>query len=185
MTTWTKADTAKAISFLQLGYSTILTEARYTFYVEMLSDIPPLLVAVAVQKLINSSKFMPSIAEIRQTVKSLCVIAHQEGASDWTFAWQKLNKEIQRAGSYGHPEFDDPLLAETVRRMGWLNICQTPVKDISILRAQFRQVYEQLVNQSDERKEYEMALRQLTNNAPLPEIGPKLQSLNQKLRLVK
>ena len=64
MTAWTKADTAKAISFLQLGYNTILTEARYTFYVEMLSDIPPLLVAVAVQKLINSSKFMPSIAEI-------------------------------------------------------------------------------------------------------------------------
>ena len=55
-------------------------------------------------------------------------------------AWAEVLAEVHRVGLYGAPQFRTPIVAETVRRLGWHTICASEAPDV--VRGQFRAFYE-------------------------------------------
>lgn len=97
----------KALSILQLAYSTDMSKERMKLYVSMLSNVNPITLEQSVANLINRCKFLPTIAEIREECSALSafVNAHEElpTAQD---AWERV---YQVARSYGYEKGLDKL----------------------------------------------------------------------------
>lgn len=149
-----KLDTLKALSPLQLAYSRDFPEKRMEFYVEMLKDVQPKILASVVIAIIDTSKFLPTIAEIREKAWEAESIVSGDKVLDQDEAWGLVQRAIASVGVYGHPEFASKPLQETVNNLGWKDICKTPVEDTGILRAQFRRAYEMAVQRNHMKKVY-------------------------------
>lgn len=139
-----KIATLKALAILQLAYPTDMSRERLDMYVNMLMDLPPNLLASAVTYCINHCRFLPSVAELRDTAARATALANGDTDEDSAAtAWGRVQKAIASVGYTGRPDFsDDPILADVVDHLGWKEICMTPVDDTAILRAQFRKAYE-------------------------------------------
>lgn len=149
-----KQMTLRQIGLLQLAYQNELSDERLKFYVEMLKDIPPAALAAGVKYCINHCKFLPSIAEIREASEKVATLAMGTKPIDSATAWGNVQKAIASVGYTRVPKFDDPVTQRIVARFGWKEICQTPVDDTSILRAQFRKAYESEAAHIAEVKEF-------------------------------
>ena len=180
-----KLDTLKALSFLQLAYNRSLSEQQLEFYVEMLKDVHPGILAVAVRKLINTSKFLPTIAEIREAANAVDDIANGCVGLDADQAWGIVQKAIKSVGQYAKPVFEDEVLAETVDHLGWKDICQTPVDDTAILRAQFRKAFETNRERRKERKAFQTAADGALQAQRYKELAGKMKVLTGKLNIDK
>lgn len=137
-----KVSTTKAIAPLQLAFKGALEKDRLQFYVMMLSDIPPQILEVAVKKLIMTNKFLPSIAEIRETAYGIKGTISGTAAPDESEAWGEVIKAIQSVGYYGKPTFSHEAITAAVNNIGWQDICTTPNEGTNTLRSQFRRAYQ-------------------------------------------
>ena len=137
-----KVSTTKAIAPLQLAFKGALEKDRLQFYVMMLSDIPPQILEVAVKKLIMTNKFLPSIAEIRETAYGIKGTISGTAAPDESEAWGEVIKAIQSVGYYGKPTFSHEAITTAVNNIGWQDICTTPNEGTNTLRSQFRRAYQ-------------------------------------------
>ena len=57
-------------------------------------------------------------------------------------AWAEVLGAIRSVGSYGSPEFSDPLIQKAVNCIGWRHLCLS--ENIEIQRAHFLKIYENL-----------------------------------------
>lgn len=131
----------RALSKLQLAFAKDLDKNSLKFYVQMLSDIEPVILDKATIKLINTSKFLPTIAEIRETATALSNKINGTRIKDVDEAWAEVQEEIHRAFVYKKPEFSTPEIAEAVNGMGWQTLCTMLVTEVGTYRAQFRDMY--------------------------------------------
>lgn len=118
--------------------NTAVTPETVAMYVRLLSDIPPAELQTVVDQAVATCKFLPTIAELRDMRHSL----HNANRLTWADAWDAVQREIRRIGSYGTPRFDDPITARVVEAMGWKTMCAALVENVATDRAQFRQMYE-------------------------------------------
>lgn len=137
-----KQEILKAVAPLQLAFKGNLDDARMRLYVEMLSDIPPQILEAAVKKLIMTNKFLPSIAEIRETAYGIKGTISGTAAPDESEAWGEVVKAIQSVGYYGKPKFSHEAITAAVNNIGWQDICTTPNEGTNTLRSQFRRAYQ-------------------------------------------
>lgn len=127
--------------------NTQISEGTVAVYLRLLSDIPPEALQVAVDQAIATCRFLPTVAELRDTLLGLSTI----GQLSWGEAWENVQSEMRRVGSYGVPHFSSDLTASVVRSMGWKTLCasENPQTD----RAQFRDMYTALAaRQAGEQK---------------------------------
>lgn len=137
-----KQEILKAVAPLQLAFKGNLDDARMRLYVEMLSDIPPQILEAAVKKLIMTNKFLPSIAEIRETAYGIKGTISGTAAPDESEAWGEVAKAIRSVGYYGKPKFSHEAITTAVNNIGWQDICMTTNDGMNTLRAQFRRAYQ-------------------------------------------
>lgn len=176
-----RAKTLKALGPLQFAYTKPLDKERQRLYVLMLADIPPEVLSVGVAYCIKHCKYMPTIAEIRESCSTALDIAADKQSMDSAEAWKLVQKAIASVGYMNMPHFDNPILQTVVDRIGWRDICQTPIEDTAILRAQFRKAYEAEAAHRQEIREFADAgvpvpqhvlqsagLEQLADNLKLP-----------------
>jgi len=132
-----------------------MTEQRMELYVEMLSDINASLLSNVVLKLLMTARKLPTIAEIREKAEQAMELINGSEKLGADEAWGVVQKKIMSVGQYSKPHFDDAVLSETVDNLGWIEICQTPIEQSATLRAQFRKAYEQCLERSKTRKQWE------------------------------
>ena len=113
-------------------------------YLRLLADVPPADLQVAVDQAIVNSRFLPTVAELRDALLNL----RQVERPSWTEAWDEVTRELRRVGSWGVPQFASPWTAQIVRAMGWRELCQSenPQTD----RAQFRDLFNALATRQDQ-----------------------------------
>ena len=134
-------------------------EALKLWY-NFLGDLPYEILNVAAQKYIVTSKFPPTIAELRE-------LAVQGEESDWGKGWEEVITAMRKYGSWHPKEALESMTAttrEVVKRLGWQELCLS--ENQSVDRANFRMLYEQLSKKK-------------TENAKLP---PKLREQITKLQ---
>jgi hypothetical protein len=66
-------------------------------------------------------------------------LMHGDAAEE---AWGHAVKEIQKTGIYGKPKFENPVIAEAVRAIGWQTLCNTREGDMGTMRAHFYRTYD-------------------------------------------
>lgn len=167
-----KQDILKAVAPLQLAYNASLDDNRLRLYVEMLSDIPPSILEASVKKLIMTNKFLPSIAEIRETAYGIKEIISGTAAPDESEAWGEVIKAIRSVGYYGKPKFSHEAITVAVNNIGWQDICMTTNEGMNILRSQFRRAYQLSVERQKDNRDNAVLgispnnekLKQLTGN---------------------
>jgi len=111
----------------------------------MLADLDYPAANAAVERLLASAKWMPSVAEIRETTLALAVGEQKPGGE----AWGAVVKAIAREGYMRTPGkdfvFPDPTTMRCVEIMGWSKLCnsENEVAD----RARFTELYDRLAVQ--------------------------------------
>lgn len=167
-----KQEILKAVAPLQLAFKGNLDDARMRLYVEMLSDIPPQILEAAVKKLIMTNKFLPSIAEIRETAYGIKGTISGTAAPNESEAWGEVIKAIWSVGYYGKPKFSHEAITTAVNNIGWQDICMTTNDGMNTLRAQFRRAYQLEAQRQKDNRDNEVLgispsnekLKQLTGN---------------------
>jgi hypothetical protein len=116
----TNADIKRLLSILRASYPRQeIDEATVKAYSHMLADLDYDEARAATQRLIATSKFFPTIAEIRAEVAEESMSAIPSGEE----AWGEVRRAISRVGSYRTPTFDIREIAEAVDVIGWRNLC--------------------------------------------------------------
>jgi hypothetical protein len=133
----TPAEAAKAVLVLQSAYpGARMTEMTAELYEHLLADLDAEVAQRAIARLVCISKFLPTIAEIRDAAADVALGAARSGLE----AWGDVLMAIRRTGSYGVPTFTDPLVAECVRILGWRTLCLGDSPE-AVDRARFAELY--------------------------------------------
>ena len=123
-----------------------VTVETIAVYDRLLADIPPGDLQTVVDQCIAESKFLPTVAEIRERYHALTRTLGHLTATD---AWGMVKSEIRRIGSWGSPEFSDATVAHVVKRMGWRELCLSESPE-GVDRAQFERMYNETVSRGDQ-----------------------------------
>lgn len=180
-----KEQTLKALSLLQLAYANALDKDRLRLYIELLQDIEPNLLASAVRYCINHNKFLPTVAEIREVVEKAVELESGTVVSAAAAeAWKEVNRAIKSVGMYGSPVFSTVEIQKTVERLDWQDLCTTATKDINIVRAQFRNAYNEEISQKKELLAYKRAGFKI-NEKYIAQIDAETKRITDKMSLRK
>lgn len=121
-------------------------EAMSIWY-QMLSDIPYNIAEIALQKWISTSKWAPTIADIREYSAEISSGTEQT----WGEAWHEVTTAISK---YGYMNEDramksmSPLTRKTVQTIGYQILCTS--ENIAVERANFRKCYETFAQREKE-----------------------------------
>lgn len=136
-----ESEVIEIVGMLVSAYSTSkLDAAAAQIYRKLLIDLPADVTRQAVTRLLTTSKWVPTIAEIRSAATDLRLGPARTGGE----AWAEAIGAIRTVGIYGVPKWTDPVLAEALRLWGsWRSFCCSPEDDPGG-RARFIEMYEQL-----------------------------------------
>ena len=135
---------AKAVGVLFAGFPAVEAgEETIKLYVRLLSDIPLEVLSLCVEQFIAQSKFLPTVAEIREQALKLT----RPDRISALEAWGLVKEQMRLKGSYRSPEFSDPLIAKAVECIGWKTLCGSENEPAD--RAHFSKVYDSLVQRDE------------------------------------
>lgn len=144
----------KALSMLQLAYSTDMSVERMKLYVTMLGNINPVTLEQAVANLINKCKFLPTIAEIREECTALSAYVNMH--DEMPIAQSEWEKVIKAVGTYGFEHGKEHLKGMTLQaaRTVWSSFDPRMGHEYNeaSCRSQFIRCYEQLVEREQHRQ---------------------------------
>ena len=127
-----------------------------------LKDLSYDVVMIVLRQHVHTSKWSPSISEIREKAAEI-----QTGTvEDWGSGWQKVMGAIRRFGMYREAEAlesMDEVTRATVQRLGFQNICLS--ENIIADRARFKDIYEQLAERKKRENNLPEGLRLAIKNA--------------------
>jgi hypothetical protein len=118
-------------------------EEAIVIYLQMLAGIPPEELRMAVFQCIAEYKFLPGVAEILETHRTLKGSLIEQTAGE---AWGSVEKALREVGSWGVPKFRNALTGRVVEMMGWRNLCGSDKPGVD--RAQFMRMYEEVAQRS-------------------------------------
>lgn len=151
-----------------------VADATIKVYLAMLREIDIQVLTAAIQQCMAESKFLPSVAEIRDKAIALITPIAPEPLE----AWGIVVREIKRTGFYAKPQFENPIIAAAVEALDWQALCtsENQIAD----RAHFSKVYEALVKRAEqERREVPIAKQLREQTKKLIEVNamPKVLSI--------
>ena len=126
---------------------------RQIIYASQLKSIPPQMLLQACNVIISTKDFLPSVAEIVQTVKAINTDKDSEPLP-WSEAWAEILKQMQDAFIYKKPVFSRPEIEQAAMRFGWQNLCEVKTDDLPIVHAQVRRIYEDICNKAENERKY-------------------------------
>lgn len=137
----TQSEVAKLVAVLMASFPHAKTSAATSgAYERMLADLDYESADAAVSALIATSRYMPTIAEIRDATITVHVGRPRAGME----AWGDVRAAVGRYGRDRMPQFDDPITAAAVERIGWREFCLSDVSETPSWRARFVELYERL-----------------------------------------
>ena len=121
--------------------------AAIQLWYEEFKELPYEAVVNGLRRHVNTSKWCPTIAELKEAI-----VVNTAGEKDWGASWDECMKVIGRFGQYQEAEALDsmsPITREVVKRIGFRELCisENQMQD----RANFRMIFEQVTGNEYER----------------------------------
>ena len=144
-----------------------VTDRTIKLYIQMLSDLPPQILAAAVTQHISENNWFPTIAELRTLARKMAgEPEHPSAAEAWLEVKSRLgNRSIK-------PSFSDPLITMALDSTeSWYNLNVMPVDEVKYVGIRFRKRYEELLELERDREIVAPQTKQLLQSAhiALPE----------------
>jgi len=137
---WRKMKAAYPASFMKSDDDEIT--ANQLVWIEQLSDIDADMLRVACANYRSScEEWLPPAGKIRNMALDLAEPNHRRPGIE---AWGDVVKAFHEVGVYGAPQFDDPLVADVVKMLGWDTLCKS--EDQTADRARFIAGYEAIAS---------------------------------------
>ena len=117
-------------------------------YAKALGDYPVEHIKKAMDKVIITSRFFPSVAEIIENINNLTNTAM--GKTDLTEAeaWESAINTIKAHGIYSREpwEFETKNIEKAARMFGLMELAMLELKDVNTARAQFTRFYRSIID---------------------------------------
>lgn len=173
-----KSEVIKLLAMISAAYPNMkpVDDTMVDIWTDCLKDITVEDALMTVKKNILESPFPPTIADLRKQHVSVV-----ENRLDSTQAWGEVLKAIKSYGSYREIEAMEsmpPLVAMTVRYMGWKDICMSEKPDV--VRGQFLKMYATMEEREYKDKLLPNDFREKIENRRINQLTG---SLSEKLRL--
>lgn len=147
----TDVDAAKIVAMLVTAFPSQMAKLSNeqqadtrTLYRRMLLDLDAKAAEAAVVRLISTSRFWPSVAEIRDAAQTTTVGHKRTGAE----GWGDVKRTIGREGVYRRPRIDfsfaDQVVDAVVHSLGWVELCNSENEIAD--RARFIQAYDAMAS---------------------------------------
>lgn len=142
----TREEIVKLLAVLKANYSGALkdmtrqeAEGKINLWITMFADTDKEIMNLAIQKMIATSKYFPTVAEVRETIAEISTGYIIDGGE----AWGEVIAAIRNYGQYRETKALESMSEMTrtvVQRMGWHNLCMS--EDMEIDRAHFLKIYQ-------------------------------------------
>ena len=165
---------AKVSAALQEAYpreKILQTQTAIEFWFRQLQDIPYQDMVLAVNTWVETSRWSPTIADLREKAAEVRL----GDVPDWSEAWERVLYVIRRYGPYRQQEAMaalDETTRTVVRRLGFMALCAS--ENTAADRANFRQIYSTLADRTRKHDQLSGPVRRALEEAGRfrPGIGP-------------
>jgi hypothetical protein len=134
-----------------------LSENAMEIYVEALCDIPADVVGAAMKKIVLTSRFFPTVAEIREAVEGLTRHANGNDLPTPEEAWAEVFRLAKGYSVSDEWPYSCTEIREAVRRFGG-KIALAMMDNVSVTRAQFQRCYSGVLESHRDREANEAVL---------------------------
>ncbi len=131
---------AAAMALIKACYPKF-TEIQGTAYTQLTADIPEGVLAQAVKNVIKVSRYVPTVAEIREEASCILKAATRTKTPIPEDEWEKVLKAMAQIGPYRAPKWECDITATAVKKIGWMTLCGADMSSLPYLRAQFCQTW--------------------------------------------
>ena len=113
-------------------------------YSYALMDMEVGLIYAAMMKILHTSTFFPSVAEIRSTAEKLLNFNSKNTLPTAGEAWEEVQKQVRKVGPYSSQpwEFSCPEVEKAARQFGLMELCRLQENEVNTARAQFMRIYD-------------------------------------------
>lgn len=169
----TKAEVTKLVAVMCAAFPTAkVTADTCAIYERMLADLEYPVANAAVEQLLATARFMPTVAEIRERCLAISSGEVKPGGE----AWGLVLKAIGRYGRNRSPgtdfHFADPVTHDCVTALGWRELCDSEMQGAD--RARFIELYDRLAVQARR--------KQLSDGLPAMQRYRALQAAQEQQR---
>lgn len=139
-----KLEVAKLLTVMAAMYPKFeVTDVKVALWHDMIGDLPYELAQTALKKVMLTSHFPPTVAEVRKAAADIIQSGKEE--MDAGKAWGEVQKAISKWGYYEPQKALDmlsPLTRQVAEQISWREICscETP----GVIRGQFMKMYDSL-----------------------------------------
>jgi hypothetical protein len=135
----TKQMSAQALALLTAAFGKELPKPTVRIYLNAMEDLSPEVIVKACDEIIKTSKFFPTVAEIREVTMRL-----DENINlplPWDAAWSEVMTKIQREGRNRETEWSSEAIPEALKALGgYQRVCEATA--IGVVEARFKNAYE-------------------------------------------
>ena len=165
----------KTIAMVLAPYMTVfptckLDKAGLMIYARALSGYQPKVVDAAMVKLLKTSKWFPTVAEIIEAIESMTNHARrEEGHGELTSAeaWAEVMKNARVYHIYSPWRFSSPAVEQAAKQFGIAELCCLEVDAVNTARAQFMRIYDGVIRSQHERQNNTAVLKMLGGDKKL------------------
>ena len=157
-----KEEFLKGMTILGTAYDKEFTQEQVEVWYSFLKDYKLNDFILAIQELIKTEKFMPSIAHITEHIAK----THLKGISDAESEWGNVISTVHRFGSYREEEALNSLPEYTrkiVRLIGYYRICTSTQEEQVWNKKEFIEEYNALKDKLVENKQIGISQENLLN----------------------
>lgn len=133
-------------------------------YARALQDVPLDELDAAMVRLMRTSKFFPSVAEILDAVKTTRDVISGKDTGGAGAAWQEAMELVKHVGPYRPWTYSSPAVERAVKQFGKMELCALETDGVNTARAQFMRIYNEAADREREREEVRATLKALPSN---------------------
>lgn len=133
----------------------------WPIYASVLSSLTPEELNAAMRKLLHTAKFFPTIAEIFEAARSVREYAEGSSIPTAAEAWKEVMDLVDKYHMYKPWEYSCPEVRQAAECFGKEELCMLLQSEVSIARAQFMRMYNEIVGRRREDRENKKVLEAL------------------------
>ncbi len=175
----TPQEFAKSITFLSMSYGKEMDDKHVSVWYNFFQNVPQDRFNLAIVRIIEKSRYFPSIADIRQ---ELAVLENPSLELDASEEWGEVLKSISAFGMYRADEAlrrMNPVTAEVVKRIGgFSDLCRC--ENIEWKRKSFMQIFTETLERHKQIASYSTSQLTETEKRRNELIGTTIKMLEKR-----
>ena len=156
-----------------------INEGSLVIYAKALSSLSIAEIDAAMLKIMKTSKWFPTIAEIFEASENIETFITGKSKPTADMAWAEAMKLAHDKWIYGKWEYSCKEVELAVNYFGKMELCQLEADNINTARAQFMRIYESVLKRQRDLKTNGEVLNQL----PQKQVDALIHSLSDKMNV--